>query len=627
MGQNMGRTGHQGTRWNLGSIHMPSKYEGQSFTHEAPVENLDLEYIFGFRGRDTRNAAHFLNANEIVYCVAATGVVYDRAANRQRFYRGHQDDIISIAVNPAKTVVATGQIGKDKGPQGAPPTVQLWDPRTMQKIGELRGHVNGIGVIAFSPDGRYILSVGQDDNYTLCVHDAATCQLINKQTTGTNKILGAKFDPRNPTQFVIVGVKVIKFGSIEGTNVVLNKGILGDIGEYQTFPTCDYLADGRAVVGTATGQVYVFNGRNLQKVRPAGTEPVNAMLALPDCLLAASGKSLVTFKNDTILSQGGKTEAPLVEGAIRSLALNGTELLYGTGKNELASARLDAASLQLSSPTMVMSGHFDETWGMAVHPTQPNIVVSCCDDGTIRMWDFVAQRAVDKIPVPQAGKSRVVDISPDGRFMVIGTENGKVYVMEGAGTPRPIANRTRQISEIKFSPDGRKLIVGNHESEVDVFSVPDFQKIGCLRGNSASITHADWSKDSAFVRTTAASGELLFWDLNTCTQVTRTSDLKDVEWATNHCIFGWPVQGIWPEASDITDINAVDLHPSGQLLAMGDDFRMVQLCRFPCVDKTTEKKKFNGHSEHVTNVRWAADGRRLISLGGLDAGVFVWSLH
>lgn len=126
-----------------------------------------------------------------------------------------------------------------------------------------------------------------------------------------------------------------------------------------------------------------------------------------------------------------------------------------------------------------------------------------------------------------------------------------MWAIDGANLraqPIQVCARTRAISELKFSPDGRKLIAGNHESEVDVFTVPDFKKVGCLKGNSSYISHADWSRDGNYLRTTAGSGELLFWDMNSCTQVTQSSSLKDCEWATNHCIFGWPVQGIWPEA-------------------------------------------------------------------------------
>lgn len=39
----------------------------------------------------------------IVYPTAALGVVYDLKSNTQRFYHGHTDDIISLALHPVGT--------------------------------------------------------------------------------------------------------------------------------------------------------------------------------------------------------------------------------------------------------------------------------------------------------------------------------------------------------------------------------------------------------------------------------------------------------------------------------------------------------------------------------------------
>ena len=63
-----------------------------------------------YRGYDCRNNLFYTQTAEIVYHVAAVAVVYNRQQHTQRFYLGHDDDILSLTVHPLKDYVATGQV-------------------------------------------------------------------------------------------------------------------------------------------------------------------------------------------------------------------------------------------------------------------------------------------------------------------------------------------------------------------------------------------------------------------------------------------------------------------------------------------------------------------------------------
>jgi hypothetical protein len=67
-------------------------------------------FLTGYRGYDCRNNLHVTAAGEIVYHVAAFGVVCNPVDNTQRHYVQHTDDILCLAMHPNGAAVATGQV-------------------------------------------------------------------------------------------------------------------------------------------------------------------------------------------------------------------------------------------------------------------------------------------------------------------------------------------------------------------------------------------------------------------------------------------------------------------------------------------------------------------------------------
>lgn len=112
---------------------------------------------------------------------------------------------------------------------------------------------------------------------------------------------------------------------------------------------------------------------------------------------------------------------------------------------------------------------------------------------------------------------------------------------------------------MKFSPDGKWLCVGSHDNFFYLFdlSVGTAAMKGVKHGKSSSfISHLDWSADSTYIRTVDGSYELLFYNVATGQQDTRgASNTKDIAWASQSCILGWGVQGIFQPGQSGDDVN------------------------------------------------------------------------
>lgn len=118
----------------------------------APKCTLRLEWVYGYRGHQVRSNLFYNASNDIVYFVAGVGIVHSYAENKQRFFLGHDDDIISLTMHPDKVKVATGQVGKS-------PQILVWDSKTLQTVSIMKGaHTDGIGILAFDKTGTVNIS-------------------------------------------------------------------------------------------------------------------------------------------------------------------------------------------------------------------------------------------------------------------------------------------------------------------------------------------------------------------------------------------------------------------------------------------------------------------------------------
>lgn len=226
------------------------------------------------------------------------------------------------------------------------------------------------------------------------------------------------------------------------------------------------------------------------------------------------------------------------------------------------------------------------------------------------------------------------------------------------------------VSDVKFSPNQGYIAAGSHDDAVYVYSLTNstptdrkgdrgevlrsrrrmsLHPLHRLKGHSSYLTHIDWSRDEALLRSTCGAYELLLWDLSAGKLATGATE-ADIKWDTHTCVLGFNVMGIWPKYSDGTDVNAVSVSRKKNLIATADDFGLLSLFNYPCVVSGAPCRKFVGHryfctkclhisvstylhvfvahSSHVPNVSFNGHhDEQLVTVGGQDGSVIVWSVR
>ncbi|EAR94225.2 HELP domain protein (macronuclear) [Tetrahymena thermophila SB210] len=660
----------------LGAIKEPTTYykDPLNQSKEPPV-SLQLEYVHGYRAKDCRDNIRYLKSGNIVYNAAALGIVMDITSNTQRFFNLHTDDITAIDVHPDSIRVATGQIG-------AKPSIYVWDSNTLLPLCHFKGNLkNGISALSFSPSGDKLVAIAIDTNHELAIFDinakskTGGVQILLEKS-GPDVITGAKW--RNENEFATVGVKHFKLwalsaSSIKGTKgswdskftgstTILTVNILGD----------DYLCGG------SDGFLQVFKGSSLTNYKKVHDKGIDSVFVQGGMIFTGGRdyKVLVLDKTLNVITKVALDEVlkgpniPSLCPEVRSISLSSDSknMIIGTYASEIYELNTKDAKItsttKFAQPKSIVKGHYtpnkkwtNEVWGLSTNPQNEDIFYTCSDDGTLRAWS-ISQKKQDKCirtildsnnseipPNNQTGdlsdsvKGRSIAVNCDG-FVAVGFKDGSIRLYDSNLSQQVYTKQAKEwISDLKFSPDGSMLAAGSHDNAIYIHLMNDLkQKVRPLKKHSSYITHIDFSLDGNNLHSNCGAYELLFWDVNTGKQIpSGATQFRDEKWVSWTATLGWPVQGIWPEAADGTDINAVDRSNSTYsrndtppdnyyLLATGDDFSQVNIFRYPCIKKGSKAVVGKGHSSHVTNVKFSKNDDYLISTGGEDNCVFQWKV-
>ncbi|KAJ8387313.1 hypothetical protein AAFF_G00158090 [Aldrovandia affinis] len=579
----------------------------------VPEEGLRLQFVHGYRGYDCRNNLFYTQAGEVVYHVAAVAVIYNRQQHTQRFYLGHDDDILSLAVHPLKDYVATGQVGRD-------PAIHVWDILTLKCLSLLKGHhQRGVCALDFSADGKSLVSVGIDDNHSIVVWDWKKGEKLATARGHKDKLFVVKCNPMHMDKLVTVGMKHIKFWQHAA-------GIFGNLGKLETMMSVCYGRSEELVFsGAATGDVYIWKETTLVKTIKAHDGPVFAMYSLDKGFVTGGKDGVVELWDDMFerclktyaikraaLSPGSKGLLLEDNPSIRAITLGHGHILVGTKNGEIL-------EIDKSGPmTLLVQGHMEgEVWGLAAHPLLP-ICATVSDDKTLRIWELSTNHRMVAVRKLKKG-GRCCAFSPDGKALAVGLNDGSFLVVNSDTLEDMVSfhHRKEIISDVRFSQDaGKYLAVASHDNFVDIYNVLTSKRVGICKGASSYVTHIDWDTRGKLLQVNSGAKEQLFFEApRGKRQTIRTSEIEKIEWATWTCVLGPTCEGIWPTHSDITDVNAASLTKDRKLLATGDDFGFLKLFSYPTKGQYAKFKKYVGHSAHVTNVRWAQDDATLLTVG------------
>ncbi len=475
-----------------------------------------------------------------------------------REFAGHQDWSMDVNFHPHGHQLVSGS---------ADGTVRVWDLTVTaagsqtSSVAECQrvwyGHKNWVTTVAYSPDGKTILSGSLDG--TLRLWDAPSgsdrlpaegqeCQLV--LTGHGDEIWSAVFSP-DGSLFASAGVGGLLriWRTIDGQCLHHLAGHRDRLWSVAFHPDGHHLASGGEDRAIRFWQV--SDGKCLQTIdgytnwfrsiawTPDGQRLITASrdarirvwsLQSQTCLAQLFGhtQSTLTVASDpqgwTFASGGDDLTIRIWDAqtfactkVLRGHTGGILALVYSPDGKYLVSGGSDHTvriwDTQRWQCLQVWTGHTDRIGGLAYHPDL-DLIASASEDCTIRIW-HLHHNAPVHILAQHTNRAIAVAFDPDGAMLASGGMDGRILLWNIATGElcQTLTGSAEWILSLAYSPDGKWLFSGAADDTIRVWSIATGLCINTFTGHQSWVWSVAVSACGRFLASASEDETIRIWDL------------------------------------------------------------------------------------------------------------------
>lgn len=277
-----------------------------------------------------------------------------------------------------------------------------------------------------------------------------------------------------------------------------------------------------------------------------------------------------------------------------------------------------------------------------------SFVVSFCGDRGVRVWDVNRQKEIHQFP--SDGKTRCVDISPDGTHFIAGGDRANV-VLRDVSTGKEVRQWSQIAVALSFSSDSKNICLVDSSGNVKIIRLSD----GAITKNTkipspfvAAISH-DGQRIASIGYGDVEQKVVRIWDIASGAEVVampgKAHQIKSIAWApSDRQIMTGGSNGnavIWDVATGTVDrtialnheVFSVQFSPDAKSALIGIGTTSIFKQRkstgvIHLVEVSSGKSifEYRTKTDAVFSVAFSENGELMIA-GGQGGKIYLWKKH